>query len=51
MNVYYWTAAVVMLFAAGMLVAAIGEAGLWIAVIAVGIVATVIGTRFPRTHG
>jgi len=46
-----WTAVVLMLVGAVLLVAGVGAAVLWIAVIAVGIALVVVdGTRRRRTH-
>ena len=41
MKTWLWLAAVVMLTAAALLVTGVGAAGLWIAIIAVGVVAVV----------
>ena len=49
MRVLLWVAATLMLFAAVMLVADVGSAALWIAVIAVGI-ATVVVTQVRMRH-
>ncbi len=45
-----WVAAVVMLIGAGMLVADVGEAALWIVVIAVGAAVVVIAQVRGRAH-
>ncbi len=48
MKALVWIPVPLMLLGAAMLVAGIGAAGLWIAVIAVGIALVVIGGRKPR---
>ncbi len=48
MRMLLWVAAALMLFAAVMLVADVGAAALWIAIIAVGIATVVIAQA--RTH-
>ena len=50
MRMLLWVAAALMLFAAVMLVADLGAAALWIAVIAVGI-ATVVIAQMRTRHG
>jgi len=49
MKLLLWTIAVMLLLAAAMVIAGIGEAGLWFAVIAVG-VAIVVIERFRSHH-
>ena len=52
MSILMWTIAAVLLIAAAMLVTGTGAAGLWIAVIAVGIagVAVVLARRRHESH-
>jgi hypothetical protein len=44
-----WFAVLLLLFGAAMILADIGAAGLWIAVIAVGLAIVVLGKKGPRT--
>jgi hypothetical protein len=50
MNLLLWIAAPLLLLGAVMLIADIGAAGLWIAVIAVGLVMVLMGLASRRTR-
>jgi hypothetical protein len=48
MNLLLWLAAALLLFAATMLIAGIGDAGLWIALTAVGVALVAVGVVRSR---
>jgi hypothetical protein len=51
MKPLFWIAVPLLLLAAAMLVAGVGEAGLWIAVVAVGVALVAIDVFRPSAHG